>query len=193
MKRNVLEPGAEETIVKREAKEKVRRKRKNRLKHKMNRKSRQNHVANVETVKGSEVVAEKKVVVEVDKQIVEGEEEAEVVVRKMVKKLKLADKGRKTRVATTHGKERRLVMVLATENRQTETPNLLVPSKVINSMTERGRKTLELLDREEEAKMVKVSQEAKGGLTVETEAAEEVEEAAAEAGEAPTARESCPF
>ena len=184
MRRNVLEPGAEETIVKREAKEKVRRKRKNRLKHKMNRKSRQNHVANVETVKGSEVVAEKKVVVEVDREIVEGEEEAEVVaVRKMVRKLKLADKGRKTRVATTHGKERRLVMVLATENRQTETPNLLVPSKVINSMMERGRKTLELLDREEEVKMVKVSQEAKGGLTVETEAAEEVEEVAAEAAE----------
>jgi len=116
---------------------------------------------------------------------VEGEEEAEVavVVRKMVRKKKLVDKGRKTRVATTHGKERRLVMALATENRQTEIPNLPVPRQEINSRMEKGRKTLELLDREEE-EMVKVSQEEIGSLTVETEAAEEeAEEVAAEVAE----------
>lgn len=130
----------------------------------------------MERVKDSEAVA-----VLVDKETVEGEEEVEavaVVVRKKGKRLKQEDRGRKIRVDTIHGKVKKLVTVLETENQQTETPNLLVPKPVTNSSRmERSQELQRLQDRRE--KVIKASKKVKERLSVEVEVAEEVEEAEA--------------
>jgi len=185
MRRNAQELDAEGTIRKKEVKKLVKRKRKNRVQ--MNLKNKLNHV---EMEKSSEVEVKKTVVVNVEVVTVEvvivvkvvtvvvvaGEGEVEVVVMPDRMRNQKVDRGKKTRVATIHGKVKSPVMVL-TENPQTETPNLRVLRQVSNFKKEKSQEILRPLDRKE--KMVeRVNQEVKGSLTVVTEAVEEVEEAA---------------